>query len=114
MDDERAAFLGAMASQMRDKQYRDHYVENFSRQLLAEQMRQFRGDLTQAAFGKLLNRTQSQIARFEDPRSGWQTRTVFDMARSQNMAAITCFIDFETFFRIKQIIRPADASLSMT
>lgn len=96
--------LVELATEMRDKEYRDQYVESFSRQLLARQMRGFRGEKTQADYGKEIDKNQTQVARFEDPTYGWQTRTVFEIARRQNVAALICFVDFETFLRFEKVV----------
>jgi hypothetical protein len=93
--------LESLADQMHDKEYRDQYVESFNRQLVARQMRGFRGDMTQTEYAPTIDKTQTQVARFEDPTYGWQTRTVFEIARKQNVAAIICFVDFETFLRFE-------------
>lgn len=85
-----------------DKDYRDQYVESFSRQLIARQMRGFRGDDSQADYGEKIGKSQTQVARFEDPTYGWQTRTVFEIARKQNVAAIICFVDYQTFLRFER------------
>src|SRR5580658_3874309 len=90
-----------MPPEFDDKDYRNQYVESFSRQLLARQMRGFRGDATQAEYGATIEKSQTQVARFEDPTYGWQTRTVFEVARRQNVAAIVCLVDFETFLRFE-------------
>lgn len=99
--------IDELANEMHDKDYRDQYVESFSRQLLARQMRGFRGDKTQAEYGATIDKSQTQVARFEDPTYGWQTRTVFEIARKQNVAAIVCFVDFETFLRFEKSMSEA-------
>jgi hypothetical protein len=93
--------LEYLIQEMRDKDYRDQYVESFNRQLLARQMRGFRGDQSQAEYGITIDKSQTQVARYEDPTYGWQTRTVFEIARKQNVAAIVCLVDFETFLRFE-------------
>jgi hypothetical protein len=100
-EQDRVASLEALVSEMRDKEYRDQYVEAFNRQLLARQMRSLRGDRSQAEYGAALDKSQTQIARFEDPTYGWQTRTVFEIGRKENVAAIVCFVDFETFLQFE-------------
>lgn len=89
--------LLALMEEMRDKDYRDQYIESFSRQMTARQMRGFRGGRTQEEFGEVLDKSQTQVARFEDPTYGWQTRTVFEVARKMNVAALVCFLSVEDF-----------------
>ena len=100
-EQDRVASREALISEMRDKEYRDQYVESFNRQLLARQMRGLRGDRSQAEYGATLDKSQTQIARFEDPTYGWQNRTVFETARREDVAAIVCLVDFETFLQFE-------------
>jgi hypothetical protein len=88
---------------MGDKDYRAAFVEQFNHQLLARQMRGFRGSQSQVEYGEKIGKSQTQIARFEDPLYGWQMRTAFEIARKEDVAVIMCFVDHETFLRFEQV-----------
>jgi hypothetical protein len=89
-----------LAEQMRDKRYRDSYVASHTRQMLARQMRKFRGDASQAAFAETLGKRQTVISRLENPGyTGWTLRTLFDIANALNVAVFVRFVDFATFLK---------------
>lgn len=83
-----------------DKAYRDIYVQTQTRQFLAQQMRAFRGSMSQERMGELLGMPQSVISRLENPTYGkWTLSTIFTVASKLNKAVIVRFIDVETFAR---------------
>jgi hypothetical protein len=68
--------------------------------VLARQMRNFRGDLSQAEFGAQLGKRQTIISRLESPAYGsWTLRTMFEIARKKNLAVFARFVDFPTFLK---------------
>lgn len=90
--------LWALAEKFHDKQYRDGYVASHTRRVLAEQMRNFRGDLTQADYAAKIGKQKTVIGRLENPAySGWSLRTMHEVARKENVAVIARFVDFPTF-----------------
>src|ERR1700679_2342087 len=92
-----------LAEEFRDKDFRDMYVEAYSRQLLARKMREFRGDQSQSDYGDTIDKTQTVVSRLEDPSyTGWSARTLFEIARKRNVAAVMCFMDFPTFLRYSE------------
>lgn len=87
-----------LAEKMRDKDYRDRYVEAHTRRFLALQMRKLRGGMSQAEFAACLDKKQTVISRLEDPAyTGWSLRTIFEVARKLDVAAVVRFVDFSTF-----------------
>jgi Helix-turn-helix len=92
--------LSSLAKRFRDKRYRDGYVAAHARNVLARQMRNFRGDLSQAKFAELIGKRPTQVRRLESPAySGWSLRTMLEIARALNVAVVVRFVDFPTFLR---------------
>jgi hypothetical protein len=92
--------LLALAENFHDKRYRDNYVAAHTRHILARQMRNFRGDLSQGEFGELIGKRQTVVSRLENPNYGaWQLRTMFEVARNRNVAVFARFVDFPTFLK---------------
>jgi hypothetical protein len=52
--------LISLADKMHDKKYRDGYVATHTRQVLAKQMREFRGDMPQTEFAELIDKRQTE------------------------------------------------------
>jgi hypothetical protein len=98
---------------MRDERYRDRYVASHLRRLLAQQMRNFRGELSQNQFAELLGKKQTVISRLENPNYGaWQLRTMLEIAQKLNVAVFARFVDFPTFLKFSgdlssEALRPA-------
>lgn len=55
-----------LAEKMHDKQYRDGYVAAHTRQMLAKQMREFRGAMPQTEFAELIHKRQTMVSRLEN------------------------------------------------
>jgi hypothetical protein len=92
--------LSNLSEQFHDKQYRDGYVAAHTRSVLARQMRNFRGDLSQGEFGELIGKRQTVVSRLENPSYGaWQLRTMFDVAKKMGVAVFVRFVDFPTFLK---------------
>jgi hypothetical protein len=90
--------LLTLAAKFRDKRYRDGYVAAHTRSVLARQMRNFRGDLSQAEFAEKIGKQKTMVARLENPAyGGWSVRTMLEIARNLNVAVIARFVDFPTF-----------------
>src|SRR6266404_2487325 len=87
-----------LAEKMHSKAYRDAYVASHTRQFLARQMREFRGERSQTEFGKFIEKQQTVVSRLEDPNYGnWNLRTLFEVAKWLNVAVLVRFVDFPTF-----------------
>ena len=92
--------LSSLAEKMHDKRYRDGYVASHTRRVLAQQMRNFRGELSQSQFAELIGKRQTVISRLENPSYGaWQLRTMFEIAQKLNVAVFARFVDFPTFLK---------------
>lgn len=92
--------LLSLAEKFQDKQYRDTYVATHTRNVLARQMRNFRGSRHQAEYGAVIGKRQTVVSRLESPAYGsWTLRTMLDVARKENVAVIVRFVDFSTFLR---------------
>ena len=88
----------SLAEKMKDEQYRHGYVASHTRQLLARQMRLFRGDASQTEYGQRVGMPQTIVSRLENPDySGWSLNTLFKVSRKQNVAVFVRFVDFPTF-----------------
>jgi hypothetical protein len=95
---------------MRDKRYRDGYVAAHTRQVLAKQMREFRGKMSQTSFAKLIGKRQTMISRLENPSYvGWTLSTMLEVANKLGVAVFVRFVDFPTFLRLTEDI--SDAAL---
>lgn len=102
--------LQRLAEKFRDKIYRDGYVASHTRGVLAQQMRNFRGDLSQAEFAVTLDKQKTVIGRLESPSySGWSLSTMLEVARKRNVAVFCRFVDFPTFLKLSDDL--SDAAL---
>jgi hypothetical protein len=105
--------LASLARRFRDKRYRDGYVAAHTRNVLARQMRNFRGELSQVKFAELIGKRPTQIQRLESPAySGWSLRTMLEIARKLDLAVIVRFVDYPTFVKSSgdlsdEALRPA-------
>jgi hypothetical protein len=87
-----------LAARFHDKQYRDAYVAAHAREILAKQMRSFRGDLSQAEYAEKIEKQKTVVGRLENPAySGWSLRTMLEIARKENVGVLAQFVDFPTF-----------------
>jgi hypothetical protein len=87
-----------LTEKLRNKRYRDSYVDANVRRFLAQQFRALRGDLSQEEFGKLIGKPQSVISRLEDPSYGkFALQTLLEVAASLDRAVIARIVDFPTF-----------------
>jgi hypothetical protein len=92
--------LAGLAEEFHDKRYRDGYVAAHTRSVLARQMRNFRGELTQTEFGAQIGKRQTVISRLESSAyGGWGLRTMLEIARKQNVALFCRFVDLPTFLK---------------
>jgi hypothetical protein len=90
--------LLSLAEKFRDKRYRDGYVAAHTRGVLADQMRNFRGNLSQAEYAAKIGKQKTVIGRLENPAyGGWSLRTMHEIARAENVAVLVRFVDFPTF-----------------
>jgi hypothetical protein len=90
----------SLQKKFRNKRYRDGYVVAHTCSVLARQMRNFRGELSQEEFGDKIGKRQTVISRLESPAYGsWTLRTMFEIARKQNIAVFVRFVDFPTFLK---------------
>jgi hypothetical protein len=88
----------SLAEKFNDKRYRDGYVASHTRGVLARQMRNFRGNLSQAEFAAQIGKQKTVVSRLENPAySGWSLRTMLEVARKENVAVLVRFVDFPTF-----------------
>src|SRR5438045_2363080 len=93
--------LPNLAEKFHDKQYRDGYVAAHTRGVLARQMRNFRGDRSQAEYGAEIGKRQTVVSRLESPAYGsWTLRTMLQIARKENVAVLVRFVDFPTFLSV--------------
>jgi hypothetical protein len=106
-----------LAERLGDKRYRDAYLGSRIRQFLAHQMRSFRGDRTQADFGRLLEQSQSVVSeRLESPSYGkWNLQTLLQIASKLDVALVVQFVDYPTFVKFtdeisESTVKPAPFS----
>jgi hypothetical protein len=102
MDDAHAAVdshrVRTLSEKFHDKRYRDGYVAAHTRGVLARQMRNFRGERSQAEYGAIIGKRQTVVSRLESPAYGsWTLRTMLQIARKENVAVLVRFVDFPTF-----------------
>jgi hypothetical protein len=111
--------LASLAEKFHDKQYRDSYVASHNRGVLAQQMRNFRGDQSQADYAEKLGRQKTVVGRLENPSyAGWSLRTMLEVARKENVAVLVRFVDFPTFMEFtgdlsENALRPAMYNVAM-
>jgi hypothetical protein len=88
----------SLVEKFHDKRYRDGYVAAHTRGVLARQMRNFRGERSQADFAAKIGKQKTVVARLENPAYGaWSLRTMLELAREENVAVLVRFVDFPTF-----------------
>jgi hypothetical protein len=105
--------LAHLAEKFHDKQYRDSYVASHTRGVLSQQMRNFRGDLSQAEYADKIGKQKTVIGRLENPGyAGWSLRTMLETARKENVAVLVRFVDFPTFLKYTDDL--SDKSLNPT
>jgi hypothetical protein len=89
-----------LAEKLRSFKYRHSYVGAHIRQFLARQMREMRGDISQAEFGAKIGKPQNVISRLEDPAYGkWTLSTLLEIAEKLDKALVVRFVDFPTFLK---------------
>lgn len=110
----RASRIVRLAKRLCGKAYREAYLGSRIRQFLAHQMRSFRGDRSQAEFGRIIGQSQSVISeRLESPAYGkWTVQTLLDIAAKLDVALIVQFVDWPTFLKFTheisdETVRPA-------
>lgn len=110
----RASRNERLAKKLHRKVYREAYLGSRIRQFLAHQMRSFRGDRSQAEFGRIIGQSQSVISeRLESPAYGkWNLQTLLDIASKLDVALIVQFVDWPTFVKFTheitdETVRPA-------
>jgi hypothetical protein len=92
--------LTRLAEKMHDQRYRDGYIAAHTRQVLAKQMRSFRGEKSQTEFAAFLDKRQTVVSRLENPSySGWTLGTLFEIASKVGVAVFVRFVDFPTFLK---------------
>jgi hypothetical protein len=92
-----------LTEKLRNKRYRDSYVDANVRRFLAQQIRALRGDMSQEEFGRLLGKPQSVVSRLEDPAYGKFTlQTLLEIAASLDRAVVARIVDFSTFLRFTE------------
>ena len=89
-----------LASKLGNQRYRNSYLSQHLRMFLAAQIRALRGNLSQAAFGRLLGKPQSVVSRLENSDYGKVTlQTLLEIAQKLNVALIVRFVSYPTFLR---------------
>ena len=92
--------VGWFQPKMNNREYRHGYLSAHTQAMLARQMRGMRGEMSQTEFGLLLGVSQTQVARFENPRcKGWSLRTMLKIANKLDVGLIVRFGDFGWFIR---------------
>ncbi len=85
---------------LRDKEYRDAYVEGHVTSTIAYQLRAMRAQLglTQKEFSKRIGKPQSVVSRLENTEYGKVTvQTLLDIARGLDVALVVKFASFPDF-----------------
>lgn len=92
--------ISRLAGKLSDEAYRNRYVESHTRQILAKQMREFRGAMSQSEFARKIGKSQQVVSRLENPNyHGWTIATLFEVAAKLGVAAFVRFVDFPTFLK---------------
>jgi hypothetical protein len=95
--------IAILTENFSDKTYRDGYVASHTRGVLAQQMRNFRGNRSQEEFAANLDTQKTIIGRLENPAySGWSLRTLLEIARKMNVAVFCRFVDLPTFLHLTE------------
>ena len=90
-----------LAKKLKSFDYRHSYLASHTRNFLARQFRELRGDLSQEEFGKKLGMRQNVVSRLENPGYGrWTLQTLLDVARALDIGLVVRFTDFPTFLSV--------------
>jgi hypothetical protein len=93
--------LVRLANKLRDKLYRDSFIAARCRRFLAHQVRALRGEMSQAEFGKLLDKPQSVVSRLEDPSYGKMTlNSLLEVAAKTDRALLVQFVDWKVLLKM--------------
>ncbi len=92
--------LARLGRELDDRAFRASYMEHHLKAFLADQIRGLRGDMSQAAFGRLIGKPQSVVSRLENEEYGRVTlQTLLDIATRLDIAFVGRFVDFPTFLQ---------------
>lgn len=93
--------ISGLARSFTDRTFRASYMAQHLRAFLADQIRGLRGDLSQTAFGRLINKPQSVVSRLEDEEYGKVSlQTLLDIAQDLDVGLLIRFVDFPTFLKV--------------
>lgn len=90
-----------LTKRFKDKQYRDGFVAAHTRNVLAGQIRNLRGNMSQEEFGAKIGKKKTMVARLENPAyAGISLRTMLIVARSLDIAVFVRFVTPEAFIEL--------------
>lgn len=94
----RSERLARLAREHDDPAFRASYMAHHLRAFLADQIRGLRGEMSQAAFGRLIGKPQSVVSRLENEEYGKVTlQTLIDIATRLDIAFVGRFVSFPAF-----------------
>lgn len=105
--------LERVCKKFADDTFRQNYMAQMLRVFLGAQIRALRGDQSQTAFGRTIDKPQSVVSRLESADYGKATiSTLVEIAERLKLALIIRFVDFPTFMQLTQsdsdeTLRPA-------
>lgn len=102
-------FEKRLLTELRDKEYRDTFVEGHIRTGAAYQIRALRNarDLSQEELGERAEMTQSVIARLENPEYGkFSLTTLIKLASAFDVALLVRFVSFSELLRRTSDLSP--------
>lgn len=93
-----AEIVKRLREKFKDKDYRTSYINAHTKNSLAAQLRELRGDKSQQAFADEIGRTQTVVARLENPSYGkWSLSTILDIAAVLDKAVVVKFMEHDDY-----------------
>jgi Helix-turn-helix len=92
--------IDLLKREFKDENFRHSYLARQLKVFLAAQIRALRGDLSQAEFGKLIEKPQSVVSRLERQSYGKvNLQTLIDIAVKLDIGLMVRFVNFPTFVK---------------
>jgi len=96
-----------LLERLSNKKYRSAYVEQNVKTGIAYQIRNLRGQMSQAEFGKKIGKPQSVVSRLEDPDYGkLNVQTLLEVAAALDIALLVKYVTFPEFIHRTRDVSP--------
>ena len=98
----------SLSRKFRNKDYRHSYVSSHTKTFLANQLRAFRGKMSQGEFGRKIGKPQPVVNRNENASYGkFSLQNLLEIAEKLDVAVHVRFVDFPTFIELTEDLSEA-------